>query len=136
MTQQTLTEVRGDLVLAALCIGQFRAPCQIDSERLVVLAGEPLVQALRALGLELRAVQMSFTPAPLFAPEEVILEEIAASQMVAGQMAAAEGAAAEAVASQAAVARAGALRRQVHTHISRHHDEDAAEDDTTAASNA
>ena len=35
-TMQTLTEVRGDLVLAALCVGQFRAPCQIDSDRLLV----------------------------------------------------------------------------------------------------
>lgn len=108
MTRQTLTEVRGDLVLAALCIGQFRAPCQIEADRLLVRADEPLMQALRALGLELAAARGGFTPAPLFAPEEVILDQVAR----------------------------GLARRQVHTHVSRHHDDDGAEEDLTAASNA
>jgi hypothetical protein len=65
-----LTEVSGDLVLAALCVGQFRAPCQIESDRLVVRADEVLMQALHALGLGLApATAEVFTPAPLFAPD-------------------------------------------------------------------
>lgn len=101
MTQETLTEVRGDLVLAALCVGQFRAPCQIECDRLLVRADEALMQALRALGLDITAVQESFTPAPLFAPEEVILDQVAR----------------------------GLMRRQVHTHVFRPHDEETAEED-------
>lgn len=67
-----LIDVQGDLVLAALCIGQFRAPCQIETDRLFVHADEALLQALRALGLMLRAATLeSFTPAPLFAPDQV-----------------------------------------------------------------
>lgn len=66
----TLTEVRGDLVLAALCIGQFRAPCQIEDDRLLVRAGAELLAALAALGLRVRTVAEPFTPAPLFAPVE------------------------------------------------------------------
>lgn len=108
MTQQTLTEVRGDLVLAALCIGQFRAPCQIEADLLLVQASEPLVQALSALGLELSAVRRPFTPAPMFAPEETILEQMTR----------------------------GGARRLVHTHVSRQHDDDSAEEDLSAASNA
>ncbi|MBD3787544.1 MAG: hypothetical protein IE922_11370 [Sphingomonadales bacterium] len=65
-----LIDVQGDLVLAALCVGQFRAPCQIEADRLFVQADEALVQALRALGLTLQAANLdSFTPAPLFAPD-------------------------------------------------------------------
>ncbi|MBZ4022951.1 hypothetical protein CKO11_10820 [Rhodobacter sp. TJ_12] len=96
MTQVTLTEVRGDLVLAALCVGQFRAPCQIDSDRLLVRADEALVQALHALGLETAAVVEDFTPAPIFAPDEVILDQAAR----------------------------GLARRQVQTHVFRPHEED------------
>lgn len=106
---KSLTEVRGDLVLAALCVGQFRAPCQIDSERLVVAADEALLQALRALGLALSVTQEPFTPAPMFAPEEAVLDRMA---------------------------RMGAARRQVQTHITRHHDDEAAEEDPSEASNA
>lgn len=107
---KTLTEVRGDLVLAALCIGQFRAPCQIDSERLLVEADEALLQALGALGLSLIATQEAFTPAPLFAPEEAMLDR---------------------------AARAGAgVRRLVHTHVSRTHDDEGADEDLSAGSNA
>ena len=105
MTQETLTEVRGDLVLAALCVGQFRAPCQIDCDRLLVRADEPLMQALRALGLETAAVFEAFTPAPMFAPEEVILDQVAR----------------------------GILRRQVTTHVFRPHDEETAEEDGDTA---
>ncbi|MFD2175773.1 hypothetical protein [Rhodobacter lacus] len=101
MTQETLTEVRGDLVLAALCVGQFRAPCQIDSDRLLVRADEALGQALCALGLELAVVVESFTPAPLFAPDEVLLEQAARSL----------------------------ARRQVQTHVFRPHDEEPPEED-------
>lgn len=107
--KKSLTEVRGDLVLAALCVGQFRAPCQIDTERLVVEADEALLQALRALGLSLSLTQEPFTPAPMFAPEEVVLDRLA--RMSAG-------------------------RRQVQTHVSRSHDEDGAEEDQSAGSNA
>lgn len=106
---KSLTEVHGDLVLAALCVGQFRAPCQIDAERLVVEADEALLQALRALGLTLKLTQEPFTPAPMFAPEGAVLDRMA---------------------------RAGALRRQVQTHVSRYHDEDGAEEDPSEASNA
>lgn len=55
----TLFEVRGDLVLAALCIGRFHAPCQINADHLVVEASEELAEALREVGLQL---------APSFAP--------------------------------------------------------------------
>ena len=97
----TLIEVRGDLVLAALCVGQFRAPCQIEADRLIVLAGEPLTQALNALGLVLSATEAeSFTPAPMFAPDS------------------------------------GHGGRHVHTHVSRHHDEAAADEDDSRGSNA
>jgi hypothetical protein len=105
MAQETLTEVRGDLVLAALCVGQFRAPCQIDSDRLVVRADDALMLALRALGLEVEAVQEVFTPAPLFAPEEVILDQVAR----------------------------GMMRRQVHTQVFRPHDEEASEEEAASA---
>ncbi|WBL31838.1 hypothetical protein O5O51_08750 [Sinirhodobacter sp. HNIBRBA609] len=97
----TLIEVRGDLVLAALCVGQFRAPCQIEADRLIVRAGEPLTQALNALGLVLSAAEADpFTPAPLFAPE------------------------------------GGHAGRHVHTHISRYHDDEAADEDDSRGSNA
>lgn len=76
---ETLTEVRGDLVLAALCVGQFQAPCQIDSDRILVRADEMLIRALEALGLSLAATVESFTPAPLFVPETVILEQVSRS---------------------------------------------------------
>ncbi|SOC12788.1 hypothetical protein SAMN05877809_106145 [Rhodobacter sp. JA431] len=99
MKHETLTEVRGDLVLAALCVGQFRAPCQIDTSRLLVRADEALIQALHALGLETAAVVEDFTPVPLFAPEEVILDQIAR----------------------------GLGRRQVQTHVFGPHDEEGAE---------
>ena len=105
MTQETLTEVRGDLVLAALCVGQFRAPCQIDCDRLLVRADEALMQALRALGLETAAVFEAFTPAPMFAPEDVLLDQAAR----------------------------GLLRRQVTTHVFRPHDEESAEEDGDTA---
>ena len=101
MSQETLTEVRGDLVLAALCVGQFRAPCQIEAERLLVRADEALMQALRALGLDTTVVFEVFTPAPMFAPEEVILDQVAR----------------------------GMARRQVTTHVFRPHDEETAEED-------
>ena len=101
MSQETLTEVRGDLVLAALCVGQFRAPCQIEADRLLVRADEALMQALQALGLDIAAVFEAFTPAPLFAPEEVILDQVAR----------------------------GMLRRQVTTHVFRPHDDDTPEED-------
>ena len=101
MTQEALTEVRGDLVLAALCVGQFRAPCQIDADRLLVRADEALIQALRALGLEIAAVVEPFTPAPLFAPEEVILDQVAR----------------------------GVTRRHVHTHVFPPHDEEGGEEE-------
>jgi hypothetical protein len=65
-----LIEVSGDLVLAALCVGQFRAPCQLENDRLVVRADEVLMQALSALGLSLTPASIEvFTPAPMFAPE-------------------------------------------------------------------
>jgi len=104
MTLETLTEVRGDLVLAALCVGQFRAPCQIDTDRLLVRADDVLGLALRALGLEICAVQEVFTPAPLFAPEDVILDQVAR----------------------------GLRGRQVHTHVFRPHDEEPSEEELSA----
>lgn len=73
---ETLTEVRGDLVLAALCVGQFQAPCQIEDDRLLVRADEILLRALEALGLSLAATVEIFTPAPLFVPETVILAQV------------------------------------------------------------
>ena len=103
-----LTEVRGDLVLAALCIGQFRAPCQIEDDRLLVRADEALRLALGALGLTLCSCDAEaatgFTPAPLFAPDPPLV--------------------------------GAAVRRQVHTHISRHHDDDAPDEEAASASNA
>jgi len=107
-SRQSLTEVRGDLPLAALCVGQFRAPCQIDVDRLLVMADEALLQALAALGLTLSPSSETFTPAPLFAPEEVILEGVAHA----------------------------AGRLHVKTHVSRHHDEEALEEDISRNSNA
>lgn len=96
--QAALIEVRGDLVLAALCVGQFRAPCQIEPDRLYVQADEALLQALRALGLGLAPVEIdSFTPAPLFAPETGL----------AGR---------------------GDVRRHAHIHVSRQHDDDPADE--------
>lgn len=109
-TMQTLTEVRGDLVLAALCVGQFRAPCQIDSDRLLVQADEALGQALHALGLELRMTTEPFTPAPLFAPEQTILGQVAHGS--------------------------AARRAAVHVHGSHDHDADAPEEPTGRGSNA
>lgn len=109
-TTQTLTEVRGDLVLAALCVGQFRAPCQIECDRLLVQADEALGQALHALGLELRMTTEPFTPAPLFAPEQTILDQ---------------------------VARGTAARRgSVHVHASHDHDAEAPEEPSGRGSNA
>ena len=108
MTQEALTEVRGDLVLAALCVGQFRAPCQIDADRLLVRADEALIEALRALGLEIAAVVEPFTPAPMFAPEEVILDQVAR----------------------------GLMRRHVQTHVFPPHDEDGGEEDPGEAPDA
>lgn len=64
----TLTEVRGDLILAALCVGQFRAPCQLEDDRLLVRADEGLIAALKALGMRLSTVAEPFTPEPMFAP--------------------------------------------------------------------
>lgn len=65
---RSLTEVRGDLVLAALCVGQFHAPCQIEEDCLLVRADASLLELLRALGLRLRQVTRAFNPAPMFAP--------------------------------------------------------------------
>jgi urease accessory protein UreE len=67
-TATTLTEVRGDLTLAALCVGQFHAPCQIENDHLLVKADTALQEALGALGLRLRSVTTVFNPAPMFAP--------------------------------------------------------------------
>jgi len=105
-SKQGLVDVRGDLVLAALCIGQFRAPCQIETDRLYVRADEALIQALRALGLTLQSAAIeSFTPAPLFAPEP--------------GLAALRG-----------------ERRHAHIHVSRQHDDDAAEENEAPGANA
>lgn len=68
-TRRHLIEVKGNIVLAALCVGQFHAPCQIDAERLLVLADQPLRQVLQTLGLEVRDSDDPFTPAPFFASE-------------------------------------------------------------------
>ncbi|MEZ5685073.1 MAG: hypothetical protein R3D78_03885 [Paracoccaceae bacterium] len=102
---ETLTEVRGDLVLAALCIGQFQAPCQIDPERILVRTNEPLLMALGALGLTLRAVVEQFTPAPLFVPESELLAQAARSHE----------------------------SRRVRTHVARYHGADPEEDEDEAA---
>lgn len=102
-----LIEVRGDMVLAALCIGQFHAPCQICPQRLVILADEPLMRALAALGLELRDTDEPFTPAPFFAPESAL-----------------EGAGAR------------QARRQVRSHGFHDHAEDAPEENEGRGSNA
>lgn len=107
---ETLTEVRGDLVLAALCIGQFRAPCQIDPDRLLVRSDEPLLQALGALGLQLSPVREGLTPAPMFAPDTPTDSGASAGQTLG--------------------------RRHVHTHISRHHDDEAPDEQIADASNA
>ncbi len=103
MTQSvfTLIECRGDLVLAALCVGQFRAPCQIEADRLIVRAGEPVMAALRALGIDVVPAPEGavFTPAPSFAPE-------------------------------------GPHLRAARTHVSRHHDDEAPDEDFSPGSNA
>jgi len=105
-SKQGLIDVRGDLVLAALCVGQFRAPCQIEADRLYVRADEALVQALRALGLTLQSATLeSFTPAPLFAPEPN-LAALRGERLVA------------------------------HVHVSRQHDDDAPEENEAPGANA
>lgn len=109
-TTQTLTEVRGDLVLAALCVGQFRAPCQIEGDRLLVQADDALAQALHALGLELRITAEPFTPAPLFAPEQTLLDQVARGTT--------------------------ARRASVHVHASHDHDVEAPEEPSGRGSNA
>lgn len=76
---ETLTELRGDLVLAALCVGQFHAPCQVDADRLLVRADEALLLALDALGLHMLTVVEPFSPAPFFAAPEVVLAQVAKS---------------------------------------------------------
>ncbi|MEX1662655.1 hypothetical protein AB4874_13500 [Thioclava sp. 15-R06ZXC-3] len=76
-TPETLTELRGDLVLAALCVGQFHAPCQLDNDRLLVRADKALIAALDALGIHMAAVVEPFTPAPVFVPHEVVLAQVA-----------------------------------------------------------
>ena len=105
MTQSDLSliECRGDLVLAALCVGQFRAPCQIEADRLIVRADAPLMAALRALGIELSPAPEgeAFTPAPNFAPEGAHLH-----------------------------------LRAARTHVSRHHDDEAPDEDLSPGSNA
>lgn len=99
----SLIECRGDLVLAALCVGQFRTPCQIEADRLIVRADAPLMAALRALGIEVspQPEGAAFTPAPNFAPE-------------------------------------GAHQhpRAARTHVSRHHDDEAPDEDFSPGSNA
>ena len=77
---ETLTELRGDLVLAALCVGQFHAPCQVDDDRLLVRADDALLQALDALGVQMSAVVEPFMPTPFFVPEEVVLAQLARPQ--------------------------------------------------------
>lgn len=67
-TAPTLFEVRGDLVLAALCIGQFHAPCQIGSDHLLVEASAALAEALRGLGLQLAPSFAPIQPVTLPAP--------------------------------------------------------------------
>lgn len=67
--KRQLIEVNGNIVLAALCVGQFHAPCQIDGERLLVLADPPLRQVLETLGLSVRDTDEPFTPTPFFASE-------------------------------------------------------------------
>jgi urease accessory protein UreE len=74
---ETLTELRGDLVLAALCVGQFHAPCQVDADRLLVRADEALLRALDALGLHMATVVEPFSPTPLFVSEEAVLAQVA-----------------------------------------------------------
>ena len=95
---ETLTEIRGDLVLAALCVGQFHAPCQIEDDRLLTRADEGLLRALDALGLHCTPVKAVFTPAPLFAPEDEVLRQVAAQTSLRA--------------------------RRVATHVSRHADDD------------
>lgn len=108
---EDITEIRGDLVLAALCVGQFHAPCQIEDDRLLVRADEPLLQALRALGLSLSASRGRLTPAPLFVPETELLAQAARTHS----------------------------RRQVRTHVARYHgddEDDAPEEPGPPATNA
>ncbi|KEO56457.1 hypothetical protein [Thioclava pacifica] len=57
----TLIELRGDLVRAALCIGRFHAPCQVEPDRLLVMADPALSAALSDLGLTLTPVDEAFT---------------------------------------------------------------------------
>ncbi|WP_417807598.1 hypothetical protein [Thioclava sp.] len=106
---ETLTELRGDLVLAALCVGQFHAPCQVETDRLLVRADEALLNALAALDVRMKAVVEPFSPAPFFASEEVLLAQAAKS-----------------------------TRRRVRTHISSPDAGDEADDDSgdVPASNA
>ena len=104
--EQVLTEIRGDLVLAALCVGQFHAPCQIEDDRLIVRADEGLSQALAALGLSQTQGRGRLTPAPLFVPEAELVAQAARTQS----------------------------RRGVRTHVARYHgdDEDDPEPDMPA----
>ncbi|MBC7144835.1 MAG: hypothetical protein H5U24_05445 [Thioclava marina] len=63
--KSTLIELRGDLVRAALCIGRFHAPCQIEPDRLLVMADPALSAALSDLGLALTPVDEGFVPSDL-----------------------------------------------------------------------
>ncbi|KFE36394.1 hypothetical protein [Thioclava atlantica] len=66
--ETTLIELRGDLTLAALCVGRFHAPCQIAPDRLLVRADAALLDALRALGFSPSPVSEDFTPTETPAP--------------------------------------------------------------------
>ncbi len=92
--EEDLTEVTGDLVLAALCIGQHRAPCQVEKGRLLIARGAGLDALLGSLGVTLRNVREAFTPEPVFASET-------ATEHTSGH-----------------------ARRHVHFHVSRDHDDD------------
>lgn len=64
---EPLIEITGDLVLAALCIGQHRGLCQVESDRLLVPQDAGLETLLGSIGVALRRVSAPFTPVPLFA---------------------------------------------------------------------
>lgn len=112
--QEDLTEVTGDLVLAALCIGQHRAPCQVEKGRLLVARGAGLDALLGSLGVTLRNVRQAFTPEPVFANETTM--EHPSGEHPSGEHP------------------SGHPRRHVHFHVSRDHDDD--EETEPPASNA
>lgn len=59
---QALVEVRGDLARLAWHIGNRHTPCQIEADRLLIVADHVLEDMLRGLGADLRPLTAPFAP--------------------------------------------------------------------------